>query len=83
MFSIHHSHRFASAPGHMTTVMTTLNITSRSPCKADFQPAPAEGPRPLKVCAQREKIACEAEKPSLRSLKNVTASVHRDVQSGL
>ena len=48
MFSIHHSHRFASAPGHMTTVMTTLNITSRSPCKADFQPAPAEGLRPAR-----------------------------------
>jgi hypothetical protein len=40
-------------------------------------------PLPLKVRAQGEKIACEAEKRSLRSLKNVTTSVHRDVQSGL
>jgi hypothetical protein len=37
----------------------------------------------MKLRAQREKIACEAEKRSLRSLKNVTTSVHRDVQSGL
>ena len=40
-------------------------------------------PLPLKVRAQGVKIACEAEKRSLRSLKNVTTSVHRDVQSGL
>jgi hypothetical protein len=46
MFAIHHSHQFASAPGHMTTVMTTSNITSRSPRKADFQPASALGLRP-------------------------------------
>jgi hypothetical protein len=45
MFAIHHSHQFASAPGHMTTVMTTSNITSRSSRKADFQSASAEGPR--------------------------------------
>ncbi len=45
MFAIHHSHRFASAPGQLTTVMTTSNITSRSPRKADFQSASAEGPR--------------------------------------
>ena len=45
MFSIHHSHQFTSAPGHMTTVMTTSNITSRSLRKADFQPASAEGLR--------------------------------------
>ena len=45
MFAIHHSHRFASAPGQLTTVMTTSNITSRSPHKAAFQPASAEGPR--------------------------------------
>jgi hypothetical protein len=37
----------------------------------------------MKLRAQREKIAYEAEKRSLRSLKNVTTSVHRDVQSGL
>ena len=40
-------------------------------------------PLPLKVRAQCEKIPCEAEKRSLRSLENVTTSVHRDVQSGL
>ena len=55
MFSIHHSHRFASAPGHMTTVMTTSNITSRSPRKADFRSAPAEGPRPVRKNRLRSK----------------------------
>jgi hypothetical protein len=45
MFSIHHSHRFASAPGHMTTAKKSTNIISRSQRKADFQPASAEGPR--------------------------------------
>ncbi len=48
MFAIHHSHRFASAPGHMTTVMTTSNITSRSLRKADYQPASALGSRPVR-----------------------------------
>ena len=48
MFAIHHSHRFASAPGQLTTVMTTSNITSRSPRKADFQPASALGLRPVR-----------------------------------
>ena len=46
MFAIHHSHRFASAPGHMTTAKKSSNITSRSPRKADFQSAPALGLRP-------------------------------------
>ena len=45
MFAIHHSHRFASAPGHMTTAKKSTNIISRSQRKADFQPASAEGPR--------------------------------------
>ena len=45
MFSIYPPHRFASAPGHMTTAKKSSNITSRSPRKADFQPASAEGPR--------------------------------------
>ena len=48
MFAIHHSHRFASAPGQLTTVMTTSNITSRSSRKADFQPASALGLRPVR-----------------------------------
>jgi hypothetical protein len=39
-------------------------------------------PLPLKVRAQGLKIACEAENRSLRLLKNITTSVHRDVQSG-
>jgi hypothetical protein len=46
MFSIQHSHQLASAPGHMTTVMTTTNITSRSPRIADFRSASALGLRP-------------------------------------
>ena len=45
MFSIHHSHRFASAPGHMTIAKKSSNATSRSSRKADFQSASAEGPR--------------------------------------
>jgi hypothetical protein len=45
MFAIHHSHRFASAPGHMTIAKKSTNITSRSPRKAAFQSASAEGPR--------------------------------------
>jgi hypothetical protein len=48
MFAIHHSHQFASAPGHMTTAKKSSNITSRSPRKADFQSASAEGPRPVR-----------------------------------
>ena len=40
-------------------------------------------PLPLKVRAPCEKIPCESEKRSLRSLKNVMTSAHRDVQSGL
>jgi hypothetical protein len=39
--------------------------------------------RDRKRTAPCEKIACKAEKHSARSLKNVTTSVHRDVQSGL
>ena len=64
MFSIHHSHRFASAPGHMTTAMTTSNITSRSPRKADFQPASAEGPRPARKnrVRSRKSLASIAQK---------------------
>ena len=45
MFSIHDSHQFASAPGHMTIAKKSSNIISRSSRKADFQPASAEGPR--------------------------------------
>ena len=45
MFAIHHSHQFASAPGHMTIAKKSSNITSRSPRKADFQSASAEGLR--------------------------------------
>ena len=45
MFAIHHSHQFASAPGHMTTAKKSSNITSRSPRIADFQSASAEGLR--------------------------------------
>ena len=48
MFASHHSYRFASAPGQLTTVMTTSNITSRSPRIADLQPASALGPRPAR-----------------------------------
>ena len=47
MFSIHHSHRFASAPGHMTIAKKSSNITSLSPRKADFQPSSALGLRPV------------------------------------
>ena len=45
MFAIDPPHRFASAPGQLTTVMTTSNIISRSPRKEDFQSASAEGLR--------------------------------------
>jgi hypothetical protein len=38
-------------------------------------------PLQLKVRAAYEKIACEAEKRSLRLLENITTSVHRPVQS--
>ena len=49
MFSSHDSHRFASAPGHMTTAKKSSNITSLSPRKADIQSAPTEGPRPVRI----------------------------------
>jgi hypothetical protein len=45
LFSIHHSHQFASAPGHMTIAKKSSNATSRSSRKADFQSASAEGLR--------------------------------------
>jgi len=48
MFAIHHSHRFASAPGHMTIAKKSTNITSRSPRKAAFRSAPALGLRPVR-----------------------------------
>ncbi len=48
MFAIDPPHRFASAPGHMTIAKKSTNITSRSPRIADFQPASAEGPRPVR-----------------------------------
>ena len=48
LFAIHHSHQFASAPGHMTTAKKSTNITSRSPRIADFRSAPALGPRPVR-----------------------------------
>jgi len=47
MFAIHHSHQFASAPGHMTTAKKSSNATSRSSRKADFQSASALGLRPV------------------------------------
>jgi len=56
MLAIHHSYRFASAPGHRTIAKKSSNITSRSPRKADFQPLPQ------KVLAQGVKITCESEK---------------------
>ena len=46
MFSIHHSHRFASTAGHMTIAKKSTNITSRSPRIADFRSASALGLRP-------------------------------------
>jgi hypothetical protein len=55
MFSIHDSYRFASAPGHMTTAKKSTNITSGSPRKADFQPASAEGPRPVRKIPLRSR----------------------------
>ena len=48
MFSIHHSHRFASAPGHMTIAKKSSNATSRSSRKADFRSASALGLRPVR-----------------------------------
>jgi hypothetical protein len=48
MFSIYPPHRFASAPGHMTTAKKSSNITSRSPRKAALRSAPALGPRPVR-----------------------------------
>jgi hypothetical protein len=48
MFSIHHSHQFTSAPGHMTIAKKSSNIISRSPRKAAFRSAPALGPRPVR-----------------------------------
>jgi hypothetical protein len=46
MFAIDPPHRFASAPGHMTTAKKSTNITSRSPRIADFRSASALGLRP-------------------------------------
>ena len=46
MFASHHSHRFASTAGHMTTAKKSTNITSRSPRIADFRSASALGLRP-------------------------------------
>jgi hypothetical protein len=48
LFSIHHSHRFASAPGHMTIAKKSSNIISRSPRIAAFRSAPALGLRPVR-----------------------------------
>ncbi len=64
MFAIHHSHRFASAPGHMTTAKKSTNIISRSIRKADFQPASAEGPRPARKnrVRSRKSLASIAQK---------------------
>ena len=64
MFSIHHSHRFASAPRQLTTVMTTSNITSRSPRKADFRSAHDEAPRPARKnrLRSRKTLASIAQK---------------------
>jgi hypothetical protein len=47
MFAIDPPHRFASAPGHMTTAKKSTNITSRSPRIADFRSASALGLRPV------------------------------------
>ena len=64
MFAIHHSHRFASAPGQLTTVMTTSNITSRSSRKADFRSASALGLRPVRKnrLRSRKTLASIAQK---------------------
>ena len=64
MFSIHHSHRFASAPGHMTTAKKSSNTTSRSSRKADFQPASALGLRPVRKnrLRSRKTLASIAQK---------------------
>ena len=48
MFASHDSHRFASAAGHMTIAKKSTNIISRSPRKADLQPASALGLRPVR-----------------------------------
>ena len=64
MFSIHHSHQLASAPGHMTTAKKSTNITSRSPRIADFRSASAEGPRarPKHRLRSRKSLASIAQK---------------------
>jgi hypothetical protein len=64
MFASHDSHRFASAPGHMTTAKKSTSIISRSLRKADFQPASAEGPRarPKNRLRSRKTLASIAQK---------------------
>lgn len=64
LFASHHSHRFASTAGHMTTAKKSTNITSRSPRKAAFQPASAEPLRPVRKnrLRSRKTLASIAQK---------------------
>ena len=64
LFSNHHSHRFASAPGHMTIAKKSSNATSRSSRKAAFRSASAEGPRPVRKnrLRSRKTLASIAQK---------------------
>ena len=64
MFAIHHSHRFASAPGHMTIAKKSSNATSRSSRKAAFRSASALGLRPVRKnrLRSRKTLASIAQK---------------------
>ena len=64
MFSSHDSHRFASAPGHMTIAKKSSNATSRSSRKAAFRSAPALGLRPVRKnrLRSRKTLASIAQK---------------------
>jgi hypothetical protein len=64
LFSNHHSHRFASAPGHMTIAKKSSNATSRSSRKAAFRSAPALGLRPVRKnrLRSRKTLASIAQK---------------------
>jgi hypothetical protein len=64
MFSIHDSHQFASAPGHMTIAKKSSNIISRSPRIAAFRSAPALGLRPVRKnrLRRRKTLASMAQK---------------------
>ena len=64
MFAIHHSHRFASAPGHMTIAKKSSNATSRPSRKAAFRSASALGLRPVRKnrLRSRKTLASIAQK---------------------